>query len=599
MVRLSSKITLAATILSSTALNSVLAAPAPQQSVDFPSWSREPQFTAYGKEGAAPTSFRPITDDKVAALQYLSQQTGVTVNELEVTDDYVGAGGVRFVYVKRVLNGKRIANQVANVAIKDGKVLSFGNSFPRADSLERRAEPQIDEPKPAVTIEDAIKTAESTLGISKNEIEPFTRYVETADGKYEYAWCFQLQSAPEAKKLQWYEVDVSAKTGKIISVNNWVNEASYRVVDFTATDPNPEKDSILVKDPANPIASPNGWHTGTTTSGNNARVFKTSAGGSKETSGGPNNDYLAQYDVNSEPSTASNVAASATNVFYVNNMMHDLFYQYGFTEAAGNFQNDNFDKGGKGGDAVEVSTQDPNGTDNATFGTPPDGQKPRMTMFVFTDTNPQRDGSMENDIPIHEYGHGISNRLTGGPANSNCLPRGESGGMGEGWSDTLAIIIQRKANHTRETDLAMGTWVTNSKAGIRQFPYSTSLTRNTHKYSTLKTQSQVHRVGEVWATMWNEVYWNLVDQAGFSEDIFNAKQEKGNIVALQLLIDSLQLQPCRPTFISSRDAVLQADENRYGGKFKCAIWKGFAKRGLGAGADASRNDNFDVPAECQ
>ena len=65
--------------------------------------------------------------------------------------------------------------------------------------------------------------------------------------------------------------------------------------------------------------------------------------------------------------------------------------------------------------------------------TPPDGTKPRMRMYVWSTSRPARDGDLEAGIVIHEYGHGISTRLTGGPANSGCLGFGEAGGMGEGW----------------------------------------------------------------------------------------------------------------------------------------------------------------------
>lgn len=58
-----------------------------------------------------------------------------------------------------------------------------------------------------------------------------------------------------------------------------------------------------------------------------------------------------------------------------------------------------------------------------------------MRMYVWNGAEPWRDGDLEAGIVIHEYAHGISTRLTGGPMNSGCLAWGESGGMGEGWGD--------------------------------------------------------------------------------------------------------------------------------------------------------------------
>jgi len=99
-----------------------------------------------------------------------------------------------------------------------------------------------------------------------------------------------------------------------------------------------------------------------------------------------------------------------------------------------------------GNDQVILNTQDGSGTNNANFATPPDGQLPRMRMYIWTKTTPNRDCSFEAGVVIHEYTHGLSNRLTGGPANSNCLNALEAGGMGEGWGDFMATAIRLKVS---------------------------------------------------------------------------------------------------------------------------------------------------------
>ncbi|KAH6600651.1 hypothetical protein BASA61_002246 [Batrachochytrium salamandrivorans] len=78
-----------------------------------------------------------------------------------------------------------------------------------------------------------------------------------------------------------------------------------------------------------------------------------------------------------------------------------------------------------------------------------------------------------------------------------------------------------------------------------------------------------------------EVYWNLVEEYGFSANLHDATQEEGNIIFLQLFVGTLMIQPCNPTFISAHDAMLAADDVYYGGIHKHLIRKGFAKRGLG------------------
>ena len=94
---------------------------------------------------------------------------------------------------------------------------------------------------------------------------------------------------------------------------------------------------------------------------------------------------------------------------------------------------------------VQADAQDGSGFNNANIATPPDGIAPRMQQFIFTQTSPFRDSDLDNTIIIHEYGHGVSTRLTGGPANSNSLFALQSAGMGEGWSDWWGLMFTQKA----------------------------------------------------------------------------------------------------------------------------------------------------------
>ena len=67
-----------------------------------------------------------------------------------------------------------------------------------------------------------------------------------------------------------------------------------------------------------------------------------------------------------------------TNLFYFCNIMHDFVYGLGFTESAGNFQTNNFGRGGTGNDSVRAEAQDGSGTNNANFATPPEGSRPKV-----------------------------------------------------------------------------------------------------------------------------------------------------------------------------------------------------------------------------
>jgi hypothetical protein len=171
--------------------------------------------------------------------------------------------------------------------------------------------------------------------------------------------------------------------------------------------------------------------------------------------------------------------------------------------------------------------------------------------------------------------------------------------MGEGWSDTLALYWTRKPNENRDLNVVIGDYVFNNPKGIRSKPYSTNMTTNPYTFSYVATQSSVHAIGVVWAnTLW-ELYWNLVDTLGFTEDLYDATQLKGNVVATQLVIGGMTFQPCSPKFLTARDAILKADTAFYQGAFKCLIWKAFAKRGMGVNAISSGyKDGFDLPTEC-
>lgn len=122
-------------------------------------------------------------------------------------------------------------------------------------------------------------------------------------------------------------------------------------------------------------------------------------------------------------------------------------------------------------------------------------------MYRFTTSTPNRDSSFDAGVVIHEYTHGLTNRMTGGPANSRCLAVLESGGMGEGWSDFFATAIRVTRRDTRAVNYPIGEYVFNNPAGIRAVVYSTSLQTNPYTYSTLNTLTRVHQYGTVWCSI--------------------------------------------------------------------------------------------------
>ena len=83
------------------------------------------------------------------------------------------------------------------------------------------------------------------------------------------------------------------------------------------------------------------------------------------------------------------MSAAVTQLFYVTNSVHDIYAHYGFTEAAGNFQQTDYSGQGRGGDPLQAEAQDGGGVDNSNFLTPPDGQSPIMQMYLWDKTSPE------------------------------------------------------------------------------------------------------------------------------------------------------------------------------------------------------------------
>lgn len=196
----------------------------------------------------------------------------------------------------------------------------------------------------------------------------------------------------------------------------------------------------------------------------------------------------------------------------------------------------------------------------------------------------------DNGIIAHEYVHGLSTRLTGGRFNSGCLTNigtpaiGEQ--MGEGWSDFYGIVLTIQPGDDGEKRRGVGTYAirenTNGK-GLRAFPYSTDMNVNPVTYSSIVSASVPHGVGHVWSSMLWDLFWAMVDEYGYDDDIYYGNG--GNNMTLWLVTEAMKIQPCDPGFVDGRDAILAADQALFGGANQCLIWEVFARRGLGIHAD--------------
>ncbi|HEX2163036.1 MAG TPA: M36 family metallopeptidase, partial [Thermoanaerobaculia bacterium] len=327
--------------------------------------------------------------------------------------------------------------------------------------------------------------------------------------------------------------------------------------------------------------SPIGWVSTNTTTGNNVDAYLDRDNNNAADSGGRPTSSTQSFeftaDLGQAPTLAVNQQAAVTSLFYWNNVVHDTLYRHGFTESAGNFQQNNFGLGGAGNDRVRAEAQDGGGTNNANFATPADGSAPRMQMYLWTTATPNRDGDLDSDVIWHEYGHGLTWRMIG--SMSGPL----AGAIGEGMSDVLALYANG--------DDTVGEYVANDPGGIRRFPY----TDYPLTYGDVDGSS-VHADGEIYAA----AMWRLRELwlgAGLTQDEL-----------YDVVVDGMNFTPSRPAYEDMRDGLLASSPTT---AKDCLIWNAFAELGIGEGANGqetcffgifcflqSVTESFAVPATC-
>lgn len=556
-------------------------------------------------------------DRGLTFLRSVADDLGVTGAELATPfltarySDAPGQGGATHHYFRQEFNGLPVLNATANVSVDPaGRVLAAASSFARQPA-------EVGVARPGLSADAAFAHAYDDLGLEGAvPANAKLAYVAGANGTMTQVW-HAVVDLPGF----WHELGVSTADGAVLFDANYTHElAQYEVYPLPLRSPADGVRSVLV-DPADPFASPYGWHDAggadlTVTRGNNVSAGLDRASpngidaGGYVADGGPGLDFTFPINPSLAPTDAANQPAHLTQLFYLSNALHDVTYAYGFTEAAGNFQADNYGSGGLGGDALLAEAQDYSGTNNANMGTPADGSSPRMQMYLWTAANPDRDSGLDAEVVAHEYTHGISNRLTGGPANAGALSATQSGGMGEGWSDFVGLILTQKSTDTRTTRRGVGTYLRNEGLngnGIRAFPYSTDTAVNPLTIDDYnRGTAAVHYSGTLWCTALWDMTWNLIDAHGFTGDLQAGYQPggAGNALALQLVLNGMKLQPANPSFSDARDAILQADLALTGGANQNLIWSAFAKRGMGASFDAGNNAfaervraAFDLPSD--
>ncbi len=708
--------------------------------------------------------------------------------------------GINTYYIKQRYQGIEIVRAISNMWMKNGEVINGGenlvsnvaqkvnttNSSISVTDGVSRAFAQLNETQPSsiqILEKNQYKYKLSNGNLTEDPISAELSYYLTENNTLRLAWSYifytqdykhlwsAIIDATDGKLLEKYDMTISCNFGSPANhtehnevanqftqsfFNNNTNKSillapavgSYRVYPYYTESPN-HGPSVLLSTSGNATASPFGWHDTdgtdavnyTITRGNNVWAQE-DANGNNGTGTSPNGGAPLSFDFaygGTNVAATTYTSAATTNLFYMNNIMHDIWYQYGFNEANFNFQQNNYGKytqAGITGDAVFADSQDGSGTNNANFSTQADGTRPRMQMFLFDTGKPRptltinspasvagdysiidnafspghatiptapagitqnlvlfndgtpdtsdactaatnaaalngkiavvrrgdcafvekvkfaqnagsvavvvvgndgtnvsmggadatitipavylnqaqgevlittmgtatvngklsipattyvnTDGDLDNGVIAHEYGHGISNRLTGGGV-ATCLQNAEQ--AGEGWSDWFALMLQIKATDTGAEAKPMGTFIQSQPvngSGIRQYPYSTNMAINPKTFAA-SNDAEVHNLGEFMTVVLWDLTWAYINKFGYDSNIYTGTG--GNNKVMRLVIDALKLQPCSPSFVQFRTAIIQADQNTTGGQNYCMITEVFRRRGMGLNASSGSNNN--------
>ncbi|WP_202866281.1 M36 family metallopeptidase [Kribbella turkmenica] len=569
----------------------------------------------------------------VAANRDLLGLTQRATDALEVlTVAPVGSGAA---VVFRQQFGDLVAGRdgLLSVGVRDGKVWYLSSSLARDAAAPRQA---------TLSAAEAERIATADAGVSDATIMGTRSIAVPTPGRgaraaYQVTFGSELQGAEPVA----FTTYVDARDGSVLVRESLVDSDSdnpewevfphtpptdYSSVDtrqrwcFTA---GPGCDEIV-----GTSASPIAWDIGPnrkpseTTDGNNALAvhnwfennpFKV---GHEMATPSPTREYVYPWTNQwlrercspavFETAARNDIDAARANLFAMHNRMHDWSYHLGFTETTFNLQDDNFKLGGKANDPERGNAQAGGVTggpptftarDNANQITPPDGHPPITNMYLWQPIAgafyaPCVDGDFDMSVIGHEYTHAITNRMVAGPDMGLSSPQG----MSESWSDLMAMEYLAEHGYAPAGIRAftIGEYVTTDPiAGIRNYNMSDSpLNYSSVDYDFVGLQ--VHASGELWSAANFDIRSAMVQRYGagtpaVQKSCANGQTPvtscPGNRRWAQLVFDSFLLMAnSANSMVDAREALLGADQIRFGGANQDLLWNAFAKRGLGEAA---------------
>jgi len=604
--------------------------------------AQEPRasFVAADKPLTAPSS----RDASAIARDYLAsaaRQMNIAAQDLDslfVTKEYKTAhNGVTHVVYRQQFQGIDVFNSewVTNID-RDGSILSAGGTLygspglatiPDAMSSMRAVRAAAAEVNPRIAAAyqptvsmrrarraDAVVYSGGDFG---DDIEGRLVWYPSR-GALRLAW---VMTVTDEDRVNRYDVAVEDATGAILAKQplTFFFQAPPKGLVYDKGSPQPTPAGVVVTSPpqfvdrvsvplvGDPVASPRGWVLNNETAGNNTTVGENRLGLAfirPVPTRAANGDF--SFPLTTGPGAPDPILfadAVNTNLFYWVNRAHDLHYQYGFDEAAGNYQNDNFGHGGVGGDAVYAythyaasATVGPS-LNNAFFTVADldDGGPAQMAMFVGYSTAAGyfTDSALDANVIVHEYTHGVSLRLVRLGYSTF-----QTAAMGEAWSDFFALEYLTPDGAPPDGVYLPGEYFfALFGSGLRTHPFSTRLDVNPLTYANLGAVNangpEVHADGEIWVEALVEARANLIQQFGEAE---------GRRRIRLLVLDGMKLSVPAPSMVDMRDAILLADRVDFKGESQSQLWAAFAKRGLGTLAYAPSGDSvhivpsFDLPS---
>ena len=181
----------------------------------------------------------------------------------------------------------------------------------------------------------------------------------------------------------------------------------------------------------------------------------------------------------------------------------------------------------------------------------------------------ERDGTIDNTIIAHEWGHYLHHRLV------ECGLR-QCNGESEGWGDFIALTMFVRPGDDLDGTFAMAGYASAASGdsgyfGLRRFPYSVDFSKNALTFKHISSgeplpnvpsapsnndNSEVHNAGEIWATMLFEGFVALLKKSAAPMPPYSFEEARRRMS--DYVVAGLALAPIEPTFTQQRDAILAA-----------------------------------------